>query len=160
MGELGKILSAFIRTIPSIIVRVLIPIGMIYALSLMNLPQEVLSYLNENLGLYSFFYGLAAMGIVISLLSFVGGILNPGSRGSLVVSLFRAFLSIYFSLYLVTLGNIGGMGKLTLKFPFISQPSIMVSLDYTIVVYLVIVAGFLSILKCVFDWASAKGSGV
>jgi len=155
--NLGKILGALIRTIPSIIVRVLIPILIMYTLPSMNLPREVLSYLNENLGLHGFLYGLATIGIVISLLSFISGILNPGSRGRLIVSLFRAALSIYFSLYLITLGNIEAMGKLTLSFPFISQPSILVSLDYTFIVYLVLVAGFLSILKCISDWVGAKG---
>lgn len=147
---MNRILKSLIRTLISFIVRVGIPLGLLYIL-----PLDLISLLNSFINFRSFIYNLAFIGIIVVAFTFASTFFGSGSKAGLIASLLGSVASLYYTLNLVTLGNLQSLGLLRIPFPGFEY-DIWVSIEYGIVVYMILAAGFISIVKCFVDWAGSR----
>jgi len=150
---MGSILKAFSRALLSFIFRIGIPLGLLYSLNL--LPRDLTSYIGNIIDLRKFIYDLIVVGAVIVALTFISRLFSYKSKVGLAALILGSLTSLYYNLYLITLGNIQSLGFLRIPFPIYGL-DIWASIEYRTIIYLILISGFISIVKCFFDW---MGSG-
>ncbi|MEM3615365.1 MAG: hypothetical protein QXX09_01815, partial [Candidatus Methanomethylicia archaeon] len=104
---MNRFLKSLIRALISFIVRVGIPLGLLYLL-----PLDLISLLNGFINFRSFIYNLAFIGIIVAAFTFISTFFGSGSKASLIASLIGSIASLYYTLDLVTLGNLQSLGFL------------------------------------------------
>ncbi|MEM0211633.1 MAG: hypothetical protein QXZ54_01595 [Candidatus Methanomethylicia archaeon] len=147
---MNRILKAFIRALISFVVRVGIPLGLLYLL-----PPDLISLLNSFIDFKGFIYNIAFIGVIVVILTFTSALFDRGSKVGLASSIFGSIASLYYTLNLFTLGNLQSFGVLNIPFPGFEY-DIVVSIEYSIVVYLILASGIISIVKCFVDWIGSR----
>ncbi|MCX8169164.1 MAG: hypothetical protein N3E39_02990 [Candidatus Methanomethylicia archaeon] len=144
---MGKLIKVLLHTSLSFFTRVLIPLGFLYLI-----PKEISIYINNIIDLNKFIYNLIIIGIIIVVLTFIHRYSSSTSKIGLLTSIAGSITSLYFTLYVITLGNLSSMGLLYIDLSKIVNQKIWLSIEYSIIVYLFIIACLISILKSFVDW--------
>lgn len=147
---MNRILKAFIRALISFVFRVGIPLGLLYIL-----PKDLILLLNSFVDFKDFIYNLAFIGVIVVVFTFTSTLFDRGSKAGLVSSLLGSIASLYYTLNLFTLGNLQSLGFLHIPFPGFEY-DIWVSIEYSVIVYMILASSLISIVKCFVDWAGSR----
>lgn len=143
--------SAVIKAVLAFLVFVVLPLA-----GLRYLPKGLQDQLQSSgFDTQSFAIETATIGIVVTVITLIKGIIDPTSVTYLIVSLVSSGLSLIFTLIILGIGSISNLG-LTSFNVVTNQVETYIKLDLRVFIWIMIGVVFFQMAQTYFEWQEAK----